>query len=152
MSSNLEIIKQESKSDLLMPGPMPHEEMKIGKCPYPMSRGGREGQPCNEKTFDGEELCSTHQAFVARKKARDASRPYIPGEAKEINVQVRASQPDLPLISVVQPLPLPPLPSVVLPPPLPVMPPQNASIDEILVIMRNFSIAMVNLTELLKRH
>jgi hypothetical protein len=138
--SNLEIIKQESKSDLLMPGPMPHEEMKVGKCPYPLSRGEREGQPCNEKTFDGEELCCAHQALVARK------RP------KEINVQVKASNPDLPIISVVQPPPLP-LPLPPLPLPLaPVMPAQNASIDEILVIMRNFSISMVNLTELLKRH
>lgn len=131
--SNLEIVKQESKTNLLQTGPMPHEEMKIGSCTHIVTRGEREGHPCGEKTFDGAELCEGHKVLLTRKKAKE--------EIKEVNVQVRASQPHLPIIQVAQPLPL-----------APVLPPPNAPIDEILVIMRNFSIAMVNLTELLKRH
>lgn len=137
--SNLEIVKQESKSDLLMPGPMPHEEMKIGRCPYPLSRGSREGQPCNEKTFDGEELCSTHQILVAKSKSKNE----VP--VREIFVSANVSEPQAPIINVGSSShSLPPVPVA--------LPPSNAPIDEILVIMRNFSIAMVNLTELLKRH
>lgn len=131
--SQLEIVKQESKSLVLQDGPMPHEEMKIGKCPFIITQGVREGKPCEEKTFDGEQLCSAHQLLAIRKKA------------KEVEVKVNASQPQVPHINIVPvPQALPVLP--------PAMPPPNAPIDEILVIMRNFSIAMVNLTELLKRH
>lgn len=131
--ANLEIVKQESKSNLLPSEPLPHLEQKIGKCPWPIERGEKAGQPCNHKTFDGNELCEAHLVIASNRKSKNEPM-------REVNVEAKASNPSLPVINAV----LPPAP-IVLPAP-------SAPIDEILVIMRNFSIAMVNLTELLKRH
>lgn len=132
MASNLEIVKQESKSNLLMSGPIPHEETKIGACSWPIEHGEREGQACNAKTFDAE-LCTVHQVLASRRKGK--------GEVKDVNVQVKSSNPSVPIMTCSSGIPFQP-------PPIR----QDTSIDEILVIMRNFSIAMVNLTEILKKH
>lgn len=147
--AQLEIVKQETKTSALMTEPMPQVELQITPCQWIMSRGDQEGEPCGKKAFDGAIYCSGHQITATRKKAKEEKKEAI----KEVNVEVKASSPQVPLINVVHP-PSPPLPASMSLPLAPVVvhPPPAASIDEILVIMRNFSIAMVNLTELLKRH
>lgn len=90
----LTVVKQESKTDMLpnnAMGPLP-DSLPPTLCPWPLEKGGRKGLPCNEKAFDGKVYCSAHQIVIARRDVKE-------GKVETINESVRCSD-AIPLIPI----------------------------------------------------
>lgn len=169
----LQIIKQVSASDLLQEEPMtaPSDAPKLGKCPWILERGEEKGDVCNKTTFDGEKYCNAHQISNARREAKRLKRQkedntFNSESSSEISVVIKSSgaeptveiketpaklhvKADVPIIDVFPP-------KIEIPVQKPVEPTkfcikESISENDILTIMKNFSIAIVNLTEILKK-
>lgn len=93
-SKQAKIITQESKHDNLLQEEDQFPDEIVGECQWPLELGPRKGQACGKKTFDGKDLCSTHQVQEARRKEKE--------EKQKGKVFSSIERSDVPLISLQQ--------------------------------------------------
>lgn len=148
----LAIVKQESKTDVLPTSamePLPDSHPPT-KCTWPIERGNRKGEPCGEKAFDGNPHCTVHQILASRREPKENK------EAKTTNITTSCSE--IPLIAVAH---TPAEDMDILakirevntraPEHLSISHQQEVFLADLISIVKNFSLAIVNLTEIAKK-
>lgn len=134
----LQSVPQESKSDLLQPGPAPKlPQSERLPCQWILEKQDRKGQPCGRDTFNNAKYCPPHLTKAAMKEQKE-----------EITHNINASQQQfapLPLLQptqIYQQLPIQQAPTYHQPPQ-----PQESMIPSsvMLEVIRMFSSAMLEM-------
>jgi|ERR1700742_477428 len=73
----LEIVEQESKTNMLSTEPARHDDIPPNKCIWPISHGSRKGKPCEANAFDGNIYCAAHQIAITRKEVKEGKQPIV---------------------------------------------------------------------------
>lgn len=152
----LELVKQESKTDLLNLTAMPVPENYIhpGSCSWPVEKGQRKGENCGIKTFDGNKYCSIHQ-MLAIKRGEIIPEVDVPVKCsdmeKVIDIKDDSDSEEEPLenmelLSKFRNLKPVNENNLVIDKNI-----ERSILPDLITVIKNFSLAIANLTEIIKK-